>query len=79
MARKLLKENDDFGSFCYENDYLTKNGCRRYTAEIIYRWLSGKNEFIESHTGLEDVKIEKEIFKYCLATDPEIDGRLWAK
>ena len=79
MAKKLLKGNDSFGEFCYENDYLTKNGCRRYTAEIIYRWLSGKNEFIESHTGLEDVKIEKEIFKYCISTDPEIDGRLWAK
>lgn len=79
MARKLLKDNDSYGQFCYENDYLTKNGCRRYTAEIIYRWLSGHHEFVESHTGLEDVKIEKEIFHYCLSVNPEIDGRLWNK
>lgn len=78
MSRKLLKENDDFGTFCYENDYLTSRGCRRYTAEIIYKWLTNNNEFEESHTGLEDVKIEREIFEYCLAQDPEIDGRLWA-
>lgn len=77
MARTLLKENESYGQFCYENDYLTKNGCRRYTAEIIYRWLSGKNEFEESHTGLEDVKIEKEIFHYCLKENPEINGLLW--
>ena len=77
MARQLLKNDDDYGTFCYENDYLTKNGCRRYTAEIIYRWLSGCGEFEESHTGLEDVKIEREIFNFCLKKCPEIDGRLW--
>lgn len=77
MARKLLKNNDSYGEFCYENGYLTSRGCRRYTAEIIYRWLSGEAEFVEAHTGLEDVKIERQIFEYCITTDPEIDGRLW--
>lgn len=77
MARKILKDNEDFGTFCYENDYLTQRGCRRYTAEIIYRWLSGENEFDESHTGLEDVKIEKKIFEFCISADPEINGKLW--
>ena len=77
MARQILKNDESYGQFCYDNDYLTKNGCRRYTAEIIYRWLSGEHDFEESHTGLEDVKIEREIFKFCLAENPEIDGRLW--
>ena len=77
MSRTILKENDSYGEFCFNNDYVTKNGQRRYTAEIIYRWLSGKNEFIESHTGLEDVKIERKIFEYCLSQNPEIDGLLW--
>ena len=77
MARKLLKNNDNYGEFCYENGYLTTRGCRRYTAEIIYRWLSGEAEFVEAHTGLEDVKIERQIFEYCITTYPEIDGRLW--
>ena len=71
MSRTILKENDSYGEFCFNNDYITKNGQRRYTAEIIYRWLSGENEFIESHTGLEDV------FEYCLSQNPEIDGLLW--
>ena len=77
MSREILKNDEAYGTFCYENDYLTARGCRRYTAEIIYRWLSGCGDFEESHTGLEDVKIEAEIFKFCLEKSPEIDGRLW--
>ena len=77
MARETLKQNEDYGTFCYENDYLTSRGCRRYTAEIIYRWLTGNADFEESHTGLEDVKIERQIFEYCVNKNPEIDGRLW--
>lgn len=78
MSREILKNDDSYGEFCYSNDFITANGCRRYTAEIIYRWLTQCTDFEESHTGLEDVKIEKEIFKYCLSVNPEIDGRLWS-
>lgn len=77
MARKALKDNEDYASFCWNNEYFTKNMRIRYTAEIIYRWLSQKNDFEESHTGLEDVKIEREIFEYLIKNFPEIDGRLW--
>lgn len=79
MVRKVLKNDDGYGAFCYANEYLTARGCRRYTAEIIYRWLTGAVDFEESHTGLEDVKIERQIFEFCLSADPEIDGRLWVK
>lgn len=77
MSRAVLKNNDDYSNFCWDNDYLTKRMVRRYTAEIIYRFLSGNNNFEESHTGLEDVLIEKEIFVFCLSAQPEINGALW--
>jgi hypothetical protein len=77
MARAILKNDDAYGAFCYENNYLTSRGCRRYTAEIIYRFITGCNDFEESHTGLEDVKIEKEILHYCLSKDAEVNGKLW--
>lgn len=77
MSRNVLKDDDDYASFCYENDYLTKRNAKRYTAEIIYRFITGNNDFEESHTGLEDVMIEKEIFLYCLEKLPEINGMLW--
>lgn len=78
MARKTLKENDDYRNFCETNSYLTENGQLRFTAEVIYRWLINNVNFEECHTGLEDVKIEREIFEYLLTHNAEIDGRLWA-
>ena len=77
MCRQILKNNDSFGEFCYNNNYLTKKGGRRYTAEIIYRWLTDNTNFVESHTGLEDVKIERKIFEFCIFENPEVDGKLW--
>lgn len=79
MSRMVLKEIQSYDEFCYLNNYLTKRLCKRYTAEIIYRFITGNNEFIESHTGLEDVLIEKEIFVFCISHQPEIDGILWAR
>lgn len=78
MARKVLKSDENYGEFCYSHDYLTQKGQRRYTAEIIYQWLKNDENFTESHTGLEDVKIEREIFEYLIKAEKEIDGRLWA-
>lgn len=78
MAREILKNNDDYSEFCYENEYLTARGCRRYTAEVIYKWLTKNNDFVESHTGLEDVKIERAIFEYLIQQNPEINGKLWS-
>lgn len=78
MARQTLKENDDYRNFCETNSYLTANGQLRFTAEVIYRWLINNTDFEECHTGLEDVKIEREIFEYLLTHNAEIDGRLWA-
>ena len=76
MAREVLKADKDYENFCYENNYLTKRGCRRYTAEILYRFFTNDIDFVESHTGLEDVMIEKVIFTECLARGCE-NGKLW--
>ena len=77
MARETFKDDEKYCEFCTENDYKTSNNCNRYTAEILYRFLTDDNSFIESHTGLEDVLIEKEIFVECVRRNPEIDGKLW--
>lgn len=76
MAREAFKNDEAYDTFCWENDYLTKRGCKRYTAEILYRFISGNNEFEEAHTGLEDVMIEKEILVECLRRGVE-NGKLW--
>lgn len=79
MARKIFAGDYDYRMFCLKNQYVTANNQNRYTAEIIYRFLSGNNNFDEAHRGLDDVEIEKEIFRYCIAMNPEIDGRLYTK
>ena len=76
MAREVLKNDVNYDNFCYDNNYLTKRGCKRYTAEILYRFFTGDNEFVESHTGLEDVTIERVIFAECMARGAE-NGKLW--
>lgn len=77
MARQVLKINEEYENFCYVNNYLTKRGCRRYTAEIIYRFISNNLQFEEEHTGLADVLIEKEILTYCLQKMPNVKMKLW--
>lgn len=66
MAREVFKNDEEYAEFCYKNDYLTSRGVRRYTAEILYRFITNDNNFTESHTGLEDVMIEKDIFVECM-------------
>ena len=76
MAREVLKNDVDYDNFCYDNNYVTKRGRKRFTAEILYRFFTGDNDFVESHTGLEDVTIEKVIFAECMARGAE-SGKLW--
>ena len=77
MSREVLKDDDEYGEFCYNNDFLTSRLCKRFTAEILFRYLTGCLDFEEAHTGLEDVMIEKEILKFCLEKKPDINGALW--
>ena len=77
MAREVLKADENYRPWCEEHGYITLTNQPKLTAEIVYRYITQNEDFTESHTGLEDVRIETEIFKYCLAKMPEIDGRLW--
>lgn len=65
MANSVICKMPTYINYCNANNYLTSQGKPRKTAEILYRFISHNNEFIESHTGLEDVLIEKEILAYC--------------
>ena len=77
MAREIFSTDENYCAFCTENDFLTKNGKNKYTAEILYRYLTDDISFVDSHTGLEDVMIEKEIFVHCLQKNPNVNGKLW--
>lgn len=68
MARQTIGKQKSYRLFCEMNNYLTKHKKPqvRLTAEIIHRYLTGNDEFIESHTGLEDVIIEKDILAHYM-------------
>lgn len=65
MARSVICKMPTYRKFCEKYGYFTLNGQMRVTAEILFRFISKNNEFVESHTGLEDVDIERQIFVYC--------------
>lgn len=65
MAQDVICKMPTYKNWCMEHGYLTPNGQVKKTAEILYRFISGKEDFDECHTGLEDVLIEAEILWYC--------------
>ena len=65
MARDVIHKMPTYRAFCEEHELLTKNGRLSTTAENLYRFIIGDVDFTESHTGLEDVQIEREIMFYC--------------
>ena len=76
MARKAFNKDSDYCEFCDKNGYKTKRNQNRLTAEILYRYLTGNNEFEEEHKGLADVLIEKEILFAC-RDKGIVEGALW--
>lgn len=75
MAREAFSKDEHYKTFCKKNNLLTNTGKTSYTAENLYRFLINDVTFEESHTGLEDVMIEKEIFVECVRRGIE-NGKL---
>jgi DNA polymerase III epsilon subunit-like protein len=65
MARDVMHKMPTYRQFCEEHNLLTKNGRLSTTAESLYKFITNNPKFVESHTGLEDVQIEREIMFYC--------------
>lgn len=81
MALDVIAKTPTYKAFCEENGYMTKHKTPRpqVKAEVIYRYITGDNDFIESHTGLEDVLIEKEILAYCFRKHKKMRKELYAR
>ena len=79
MSRDVILKIPTYQRFCIENNYLTKNGKPRATAEILYKYISRDNTFAESHTGLEDAEIETQILAYCYKQHKKMRKLLYEK
>lgn len=80
MAKDTIGKQKSYISWCERNGYMTKHKKPRVrlTAEILYRYISGQNDFIESHTGLEDVLIESKILAHCFRQHKPMRKTLFA-
>lgn len=79
MARDVIHKMPTYRKFCEEHGLLTANGRLSTTAENLYRFITKNPDFVESHTGLEDVQIEREIMFYCFRQHKKMRKGLWEK
>lgn len=62
MACTSFLRSKHFIKWALKNGFVSSAGNIQTSAEVAYRYITKNVDFIESHTGLEDVLIETEIF-----------------
>jgi|19_taG_2_1085344.scaffolds.fasta_scaffold05251_7 hypothetical protein len=72
FAASTILNTPTYHKVARANGWRTKSGNYRTTAEHTYRFLTGQNDFIESHTALDDCVIENEILKAAYAKHKKI-------
>lgn len=71
MTVSKILTQDEYIHTAVENDWFTEKGNILTGAECAYRFISNKYDFKESHTALDDVLIEVELFKKCQEMEGE--------
>ena len=67
LACEVLYTQKTFVTVARNQGWLSDKGNLQTSAEIGHRYITAEYDFIESHTGLEDVMIEIEILAKCIA------------
>lgn len=65
MACQVIMARKTYIDFALKNGLISDKGNIFTNAECCYKFLKNQLDFAESHTGLEDVKIETEILAEC--------------
>ena len=63
--------------FALKNGLESPAGNIQTSAESCYKFLKNQIDFVESHTGLEDVKIEVEILAQCYKEHKKMSPSCW--
>ena len=69
MACNSLMNTKTFVEFAVKNGLVSDSDNLVTSAESCYKYITNKVDFIESHTALEDVEIEVDIFAKCMEID----------
>ena len=73
MACQTIMNTKTYIDFALKNGLVSEKDNIQTSAESCYKYMTNKIDFSESHTGLEDVKIEIEIMAQCLKTHKKLD------
>lgn len=65
LATQTLLQQKTFFKMAEKNDWFSEKGNLLTNAEVTYNYIKKMSDFKESHTGLEDVRIEIEIMAHC--------------
>lgn len=79
MATDTIGKQKRYIAFCEKNGFMTKHQTPRprLTAEVLYRFFIQDENYMEEHTALEDVLIEKEIVARCYRTHKAMRKKLY--
>ena len=78
MACTSILNTADYVRFALDNGFVSEHNNIQTSAEIAYRFLKNDIDFSESHTGLEDVKIEIEIMLAVLRSNMQYSDRVYS-
>lgn len=77
----LLMSNRNYRETAIALGWVTAKGNIRTSAEMAYRYIANDHEFIESHTALEDARIESIILEACFKKKKKLPfnftGKTW--
>ena len=76
MACQVVLNSTSYIKFALQNGFVSEKDNILTSAEVCYRFLTKQVDFIESHTGLEDVHIEIEIMAKCFSTHKKMDKKI---
>ena len=79
MASDVILKMPTYRIFCEQHNLFTKTGRLSCTVENLYKFITKNPDFIEDHTGLEDVLIESQIIAYCYRQHKKMRKELFTK
>ena len=78
MACSSILNTSHYINYAIENGFVSDKGNISTSAENAYRYIINDPTFEESHTGLEDVRIEIEIMKAVFDSEMEYDDKIYS-
>ena len=78
MACTSILKTESYIRFAIENNFVSECGNIQTSAEVAYRYITKNVNFVEDHTGLEDVLIEIAIMMEVLKSKMEYKDRIYS-